>query len=54
MIIDLTSEVALSVSIILGIAMLLASIPGAIVFWSKTERALDRNSVKNDDVLMSI
>lgn len=50
-IIGLSSELALSVSIILGLAMLIASVPGVVVFWNKTESALENNSIGNNDVL---
>ncbi|MDP3561073.1 MAG: lysylphosphatidylglycerol synthase transmembrane domain-containing protein [Legionellaceae bacterium] len=35
--IGIPSEIALSVSIVLGISLLLGSLPGAVIFWRKTQ-----------------
>jgi len=47
-ILGLSSEIALSVSIIIGIAMLIASSPGALVFWSKNVHSVSNDNMDND------
>jgi hypothetical protein len=52
-IIGLSSEIALSVSIILGLSLLIASIPGIVVFWEKAERLTSEKGIEGD-VLINI
>jgi uncharacterized membrane protein YbhN (UPF0104 family) len=50
----LSSEIALSVSIILGISLLIGSIPGVLIFWQKADDQRSIPIASNDGVITNV
>lgn len=49
-----SSEVALSVSIILGVSLLIGSIPGVLIFWQKVDNNQSVTAASNDEIVASV